>query len=67
MPRHHGIAYRHLAKRGDGQHKWTATANIMTKQSWTADKVQSTSSKDGRKPTTHHRTVSTLQNFYTGY
>jgi len=29
--------------------------------------VQSSSSKDGRRPTTHHCTVSVLQNFHTGY
>jgi hypothetical protein len=51
--------------------RWPAqiedNCEYSNKQSWTTDKEQPSNSRDGRRPTTHHRTGSVLQNFYAGY
>jgi hypothetical protein len=40
---HHGMARLQLADGGDALHFWRSAANILNKQSWTADKGWSTS------------------------
>ncbi|KAJ4427975.1 hypothetical protein ANN_23988 [Periplaneta americana] len=37
---HHGTACPHVADRGDGLQIWRVAANILNKQSWTADKEE---------------------------
>jgi hypothetical protein len=45
---HHGMARPPVADGGDGLQIWRVAANILNKQSWTADKVWSSSFGVGR-------------------
>jgi hypothetical protein len=38
-PCHHSMAHRQVADGGDGLQIWRVAANILSKQSWTADRV----------------------------
>jgi hypothetical protein len=44
----HGMAHPQVADRGDGLQIWRVAANILNKQSWTADKGWSSSLGVGR-------------------
>ena len=48
-PYHHGMARPQVADRGDGLQIWRVAANILNKQSWTADKGWSSSLGVGRR------------------
>jgi hypothetical protein len=37
--RHHGMECPQIASGYDGLHRWRVAANILNKQSWTADKA----------------------------
>jgi hypothetical protein len=55
VPYHHGMARRHVADGGEGRQIWRVTANILNKQSRTADKGWPSSLGVGRGLTTPHR------------
>jgi hypothetical protein len=43
VPRHHSVAHRQAGDGGDGLHIWSLAANILNKQSRTADSGWSSS------------------------
>ncbi|KAJ4430131.1 hypothetical protein ANN_22341 [Periplaneta americana] len=57
-PYHHGMARPQVADRRDGLQIWRVAANILNKQSWTADKGL------GEGLTTHHRKKQLVTNPY---
>jgi hypothetical protein len=48
IPCHHGMAGPQVADGGDGHQTWRVAANILNKQSRTADKGRSSSLVGGR-------------------
>jgi hypothetical protein len=48
VPCHHGMAHPQVADAGDALHLWRVAANILNKQSRTADKEWSSSLRVGR-------------------
>jgi hypothetical protein len=48
VPCHHGMARPQVADRGDGLKVWRVGVNILTKQSWTADRGWPSSMGAGR-------------------
>jgi hypothetical protein len=48
IPCHHGMARPRIANRGDGLQIWRVAANILNKQSRTANSERSSSLGDGR-------------------
>jgi hypothetical protein len=65
-PCHHGVARPRIADTGDGLQIWRVTANILNKQSHTADKGWSSSSGLDERLTTHHRKKQLVTKCYTG-
>jgi hypothetical protein len=60
---HHGMARPLVADRGDGLQIWRVAANMLNKQSRTADSGWSSSLRVGRGPTTFtHKTQCLLRN-----
>jgi hypothetical protein len=53
VPCHHGMARPQVVDGGDALQFWRAAANILNKQSWTADKGWSSSLRVGL--TTHRK------------
>jgi hypothetical protein len=57
VPCHHGMARPQIADGGDGLQIWRAAANILNKQSRTAERGWSSSLGVGRGVTTPHRKI----------
>jgi hypothetical protein len=68
VPRHRGMTRPQVANGGDGLQIWGVAANILNKQSRTADKVWSTSSGvvRGTKHSSHKKIVCLLRNVTKG-
>jgi hypothetical protein len=60
VPCHHGMARPQFADGGDGLQIWRVAANILNKQSRTADRGWSSSMGAGREFKTHHRKTTNL-------
>jgi hypothetical protein len=60
VPCHHGMARPQIADGGDGLQIWRVAANILNKQSRTADRGWCSSLGVGRGLTTHHRKTPNL-------